>query len=41
MGEIRRLRGTNSSYKIGHRDEKYRIWDMVNNIIITVYSDRW
>lgn len=30
-----------SSYKISHKDAKYSIGNIVSNIVVTLYSDRW
>lgn len=30
-----------SSYRISHRDEKYSIGNIVNDIIIVLCGDRW
>ena len=29
-----------SSYKISHRDEMHSMWNIVSNIILTLYDDR-
>ena len=43
MGEIGEgdLELQTSSYKISHGDITYSIGNTANNIVITLYSDRW
>lgn len=30
-----------ASYKVSHRDVKYSLGNIVNNITIIIYGDRW